>query len=243
VVAAPRALPEGRYAVLLEPPCVAEVLAWMSYIGLGAQAHLDGRGFMSGRIGERITGERFSLWDDGGDPEGLPLPFDAEGYPKRRTDLIERGIARGVVMDAAQGLRAGASSTGHAYGLDPSVEALPRNLFVAPGDAPLEELASGMERGIRVTRFHYVNGFLHPPTALMTGMTRDGTFWVEDGRIQHPLYNLRFTQEMLEAFSNIRAASRERETVGASWEGGTICVVPALLIDGFRITGGMPPAG
>ncbi|MFQ5914001.1 MAG: TldD/PmbA family protein [Nitrospinota bacterium] len=236
----PRGLSPGSYAVLLEPPCAAEVLEWLSFIGLGAQTHLDGRGFMSRRIGERITGEDFSLWDDAGDPRGLPFPFDAEGNSKRRVPLIEKGVATGVVMDSAQAARAGGSRTGHALSLDLSAESLPRHLVVAPGEAGREGLPSMIERGIWVTRFHYVNGYLHPPTALMTGMTRDGTFWVEDGRIQYPLYNLRFTQGMLEAFANIRAMSRERECIGATWEGGVTCVVPALLIDDFHITGGMP---
>ncbi|MEE8109443.1 MAG: metallopeptidase TldD-related protein [bacterium] len=239
----PRTLSPGSYTVLLEPPCLAEVLEWMSFIGLGAQAHLDGRGFMSRRIGEKITGEAFSLLDDAEDAEGLPFPFDAEGNPKRRVDLIEKGVARGVTMDSAQAVRAGASSTGHAASLDFSAESLPRHLFVAPGEKPMDDLISLMERGIWVTRFHYVNGLLHPPTALMTGMTRDGTFWVEDGRIQYPLYNLRFTQGMLEALSNIRAISRERARIGATWEGGMTCVVPAVLIDNFHITGGMPANG
>ena len=238
----PRTLDPGRYTVLLEPPCVAEVLEWMSFIGLGAQAHLDGRGFMSGRIGEKISGGRFSLRDDGEDKDGLPIPFDAEGNPKRPVDLIENGIARGVVMDSAQASRANRNPSGHAASLDLSVESLPRNLFVDPGGTALDDLPSGIERGVWVTRFHYVNGLLHPPTALMTGMTRDGTFWVEDGKIQHPLYNLRFTQGMLEAFGNIRAMSRERERVRASWEGGATCVVPAMLIDDFQVTGGMPAA-
>ena len=145
-------------------------------------------------------------------------------------------------MDSAQASRARAASTGHAASLDLSVESLPRNLFVDPGGTALDDLPAGIERGVWVTRFHYVNGLLHPPTALMTGMTRDGTFWVEDGKIQHPLYNLRFTQGMLEAFGNIRAMSRERERVGASWEGGVTCVVPAMLIDDFQVTGGMPAA-
>ncbi|MBI2881147.1 MAG: TldD/PmbA family protein [Candidatus Tectomicrobia bacterium] len=238
----PRILPPGRYVALWEPPCVAEVLEWLCFTGLGAQAHLDGRGFMSGRIGQKVTGEGFSLWDDAADPEGLSFPFDAEGNPKRRIDLIERGVARGVALDSAQGARAGAPSTGHAGSLNLAAEPLPRHLFVASGDAPMEDLSSRMERGIWITRFHYVNGYLHPPTALMTGMTRDGTFWVEDGRIQHPLCNLRFTQGMLEAFSRIRAASRERQRVGATWDAGVTCVVPALLIDDFRITGAMPKA-
>ena len=238
----PRTLEPGDYTVLLEPPCVAEVLEWMSFIGLGAQAHLDGRGFMSGRSGEKITGGRFSLWDDAGDPDGLPLPFDAEGTPASRFSLIEQGVANGPVMDSVQGARAGNASTGHAASLDLSVECLPRHMFVPPGDIPLGELPSKIERGVWVTRFHYVNGLLHPPTALMTGMTRDGTYWVENGEILYPLYNLRFTQGMLEAFGNIRALSRERQRIGASWEGGTICVVPAMLIDDFHITGGMPAA-
>ncbi len=236
----PKALPAGVYPVLLEPPALAEILQWLCYIGLGAQAHLDGRGFMSGRIGEEITGTSFSLWDDGGDPSGFSIPFDFEGNPKCRVSLIEKGVARGVAMDSAQAKRAGGASTGHAVSFDLSAESSPRNLFVAEGEASFEDLPTTLDRGLWVSRFHYVNGYLHSPTCLMTGMTRDGTFWVEDGKVRHAVHNLRFTQGMLEAFRGIRAISKERWCLGSRGEWGPYCVAPAVVLDAFCFTGGTP---
>ena len=113
---------------------------------------------------------------------------------------------------------------------------MPLNLFLEAGEVPLAELPAQMDRGILITRLHYVNGLLDPKKALMTGMTRDGTFFVEGGRIAFPIKNLRFTEEILGAFSRIQAASRERQAIGAAWSEIGAAIVPALLIKGFSFT-------
>ncbi len=230
----PRPLEPGSYRVVLEPPAVAEILIWLSFIGFGAKAYLEGRAFSSGRLGERLMGERVTIMDDALEPRGLPFPFDFEGVRRRPVTLIERGVMRDVVWDSLWGARGGHPSTGHAPPPGHTFGPMPMNLVMDGGDTPREELLSLLGSGLLISRFHYVNGFLEPRSGLMTGMTRDGTFWVEAGEISHAVRNLRFTQGILEAFSRIEALSRERELVPL-WGGS--CLVPALLIDGFEFTG------
>ncbi len=233
----PRDIAPGKYTVVLEPPAVGELLEWMGYIGFGAKQVEEETSFMAGRLGQAITGERVTILDDPLDPDGLAMPFDFEGVPKQRVPLIERGVARALVHDSLTAGKAGIESTGH--GMPPgSVSGpLPLNLQMAGGDVPMADLVSGVDRGLFVTRFHYVNGLLDTRRAQMTGMTRDGTFWIEGGRIGHPVKNLRFTEEILEAFKRIEAVSAERWAVAASWGEIGALLAPALIIRDFAFTG------
>ena len=233
----PRELPPGRYDVLLEPPAVAELLEWMGYIGFGAKSLQEGTGFMAGRLGEKITGDFVTIYDDGLDPEGMAMPFDFEGVPKKKVALIEEGVAKGVVYDSLTASKEGKESTGHALPPGSWGGPLPLNLFMKEGEIPLEEMPLQMERGILITRLHYVNGLLDTRRALMTGMTRDGTFFVEDGKVAFPIKNLRFTEQILEAFSRIEAISRERWAIGAAWSELGAATVPALIVKGFTFSG------
>jgi predicted Zn-dependent protease len=231
----PREIEEGLYDVVISSYALDELMNWLSYIGFGADSFQEGRSFMSGRIGQEIMGPNISIWDDGLDPTGLPLPFDFEGVPKKRTDLIKNGIADGVVYNSITARKDGTKSTGHALLPDEEVAALPINLFFSPGDASETEMVKSMERGLLVRRFHYVNGFLEPRRALFTGMTRDGTFFVEDGKVEFPVKNLRFTHSMLDAFSNVEMISKGTKLHLSSWIGGG--VFPALKIKNFNFSG------
>jgi predicted Zn-dependent protease len=232
----PKEMSTGTYTVLLEPYAIAEVLGWMGFTGFGALPLLEKRGFMTGRLGEKIASERITLYDDGTDPSGRPLPFDFEGVPKKKTYLIERGVARGVVHDSITSRKLGVPNTGHRVPAE-SVRygPLPFNFFMEPGDTPFARMIESMERGIWITRFHYVNGFLKPKEALMTGMTRGGTYYVEDGKVQYPVKNLRFTQSFLEALSNVRAVEDRAHLVSPEMYG--VYKLPALLVEDFEFTG------
>lgn len=233
----PRDIARGKYTVVLEPPAVGELLEWMGYIGLGAKTVEEETSFMAGRLGQTITGERVTIVDDPLDADGLAMPFDFEGVPKQRVPLIERGVARAVVYDSLSAGKAGTESTGH--GMPPGAASgpMPLNLQMATGDVPMADLVSRVDRGLLVTRFHYVNGYLDTRRAQMTGMTRDATFWIEDGKVRHPVKNLRFTEEILEAFRRIEAVSTERWIVSASWSEIGAIIAPALLIRDFSFTG------
>ena len=234
-------LAPGTYRAVLSPYAFGELLLYFGYTSLGALALLEGRSFLAGRLGERVFDERLSLADDGLDPRGLPKAFDLEGVPKRRVQLVETGVARDVVWDRRTAHRDGRESTGH--GLDATAQAhgpLPFNLTVAPGDASVEELAERVGDGIYVTRLHYVN-VVDAREGLLTGMTRDGTFRIEGGRVGRPLANLRFTTSVPDVLASLPGIGAETTLVNASdfydarYPFGT--VVPAVATERFTIVG------
>lgn len=226
--------------VLLEPEAVSEILDWMGYIGFCAKSFLEKRSFLSGRIGEKLMNQRVSIYDDGLDPEMLMTPFDFEGTTKKKVALIEKGVAKDFVCDARYAKLYDRDSTGHALSPDDPEGPMPLNLIMEQGTHSIEEMLKSMERGILITRFHYVNGLLDTRRALMTGLTRDGTFLIEDGRCVSGLKNLRFTQGMLDAFSNIAMVSRERKLVGDPADSPGATLAPAVLIRNFTFTGRTP---
>lgn len=231
------ALEPGTYPVILEPPALAEIFEWMNSITFSGRSYEEGSSFFVGTGGRRLLGENFTLADDATDPSFLPFPFDMEGMPKRRVALVERGVIRSPVVDKIAADRLGLPSTASAASLDGDDRGLALHISMDGGEATLDELVATTERGVYVTRFHYLNGLLDPKTALMTGMTRDGTFLVENGRLAARLPNLRWTQPMTEAFSRIEGLTRERRIVGTFWNtlGGTIA--PAVKIREWRFTG------
>ena len=225
-------LEAGEYEVILEEYAVAGLLEYLSFIGFSGLAHEEGRSFME--LGKRVMGENVSIWDDGADPTGLPATIDFEGVARTRVDLIRDGIANAVVHDAATGSRAGTGSTGHALPAPNLFGPMAVNLFMAPGEVPRDALLAGVKRGVWVTRFHYINP-VHPKRAILTGMTKDGTFLIEDGRLTRPLLNFRFTQSVPEAFSDVRAASRETRLLPGEFAGSARC--PAVHLGSFNFTG------
>ena len=226
-------LEPGEYPVILEEYAVATILEYLSWVGFSALAVEEGRSFMD--LGEQIMGTNVSIWDDGLDPLGLPTAIDYEGVPKQRVDLITNGVARAVVHDTATAARAGVVSTGHGLPAPNAVGPMAWNLFMSPGSSAKEVMLSGIERGVWVTRFHYVN-IIHAKKGILTGMTKDGTFLIEDGRITRPIRNLRFTQSIPEAFSAIEAIGSETRLVAAEYS-GINARVPALRLAKFAFTG------
>jgi len=232
----PAEIDPGTCTVILEEEAVAAMLQTLSYLGFGALAVQEGRSFMNGRFGQKITGDNITIWDDGHDPRGLVLPFDFEGVPKQRVTLIENGIARGVVYDSYTGSREGGkASTGHSLPAPNTTGPIPINLFMAPGTATKGEMLASTEWGIWVTRFHYTNP-VHPIRTTLTGMTRDGTWLIEGGKITRPLKNLRFTQSILDAFGQAEMLGDELKPIKAGWGSTAVCV-PAAKIRQFNFTG------
>jgi len=212
----------GDYPVVLEEYAVVDLLHMLGYLGFSAL-----------EPGKRIGSDLVTIIDDGYDPDGLPLWFDYEGVAKQRVSLIERGVCRDVVYDTQTAARAGATSTGHGLPAPNPYGPFPLNMVMAPGTSSREELIGGLDRGLLVTRFHYTNP-VHPKLAIVTGMTRDGTFLVEDGRIVGPVKNLRYTQSYLAALAGTVAVGRERRTLKGDLGG---VVVPALRLEGWTFTG------
>jgi predicted Zn-dependent protease len=232
----PTAIEPGAYTVILEEEAVVDMLSTLSYLGFGALSVQEGRSFMNGQFGTKIVGDNITIWDDGHDPRGLVLPFDFEGVPKQRVTLIEKGIAKAVVYDSfTAGREESKSSTGHSLPAPNTMGPLPIHLFMAPGTATKDEMLASIERGIWVTRFHYTNP-VHPVKTVLTGMTRDGTFLIENGQITRPLKNLRFTQSILEAFSQAEMLGKDCKLVKQGWGSLATCA-PAAKIQGFNFTG------
>jgi predicted Zn-dependent protease len=222
----------GDYPVVLEEYAVVDLLDMIGYLGFSALAVQEERSFFE--PGRRIGSDLVTLVDDGYDPAGLPMWFDYEGVAKQRVPLVERGVCRGIVYDAQTAARDGVASTGHGLPAPNPWGPFPLNMLMEPGTATRDELIGGLDRGLLVTRFHYTNP-VHPKLAIVTGMTRDGTFLVEGGKVVGPVKNLRYTQSYLDALAGTVAVATERKTL-KGFLGGV--VVPAVRIDGWTFTGG-----
>lgn len=227
----------GAYEVILAPYAVCDMLDFFSYLSFGALAFMEKRSFMAGRIGERVMSEKISIWDDGFDGRGLPAAFDYEGVPKQRVDFIEDGVARGVCWDSYYANKAGSGqqSTGHALPAGATIGPLPLHLFMGGGDASVEDMIRDVKRGIFVSRFWYTRT-VHPLNVVTTGMTRDGTFLIQNGNIVGPVRDLRFTQGYVEALNKVDAVGKDQMLVLGDVGGGAR-LVPALKIAEWQFTG------
>ncbi len=236
----PIGIEPAEYEVILEPYAVSEFLSFLGYLGFHALSVQEGRSFFCNNFGKKMVDEKVTIYDDGLNPEGLPVPFDFEGVPKRKVTFFERGIAREITYDSFTAGREGKESTGHALIAPNTTGPIPINLFMDGGDSFLEEMVGSVKKGIYVTRFHYTN-VVEPMKAVITGMTRDGTFLIEDGEIKKPLRNLRFTDSILRALSRVGTISKERKICSK----GTVysrrfitgVVAPAIKISGFNFSG------
>ena len=243
--ATPLDLPTGAYPVVLAPEAVGLLLEFLGMLAFNGQLHAEGRGALSGRLGTKVAAPSINLADAPRFPRTLPRSFDAEGVPKGPLPLLQDGTAHRICHDTRSAAEAGDGtvSTGHALtpgggGYGP----VPTNLVLAGGGATSEaELCAPIERGIYVTRLWYVN-VVHPSQTLLTGMTRDGTFLIEDGKITRPLRDVRFTDSVLRLLEHTEALTAEQRLVteaeyyGRRFANGV--VTPALRAGDFRITGG-----
>ncbi|HTY08976.1 MAG TPA: TldD/PmbA family protein [Candidatus Edwardsbacteria bacterium] len=232
----PAALRPGRYEVVLEPTAVATFLEFLAG-GFSALAVQEGHSFMGLNMGKRIVHPSVTIGDDAYSASGLAFPFDFEGLPRQRVTLIDRGVARAVVHNSYTANKEKTQSTGHGTG---SFFPYPMNLTMRGGDSSLKKMVASVGRGVYVTRFNYCN-IIDPMKVEITGMTRDGTFLIEDGKITKPVRNLRFTESVLKALSNVTAISRdvtlvsEGNSYGSRFAAGV--VVPALQVEDFNFTG------
>lgn len=218
----------GEYATILMPYAVSDMVGMLAWMGFNALAYQEGRSFVCGKLGQKIVDESVSIWDDGGDMRTLAAPYDAEGVPKQRVDLIKSGVASGLLYDSYTAHREGKKSTGHGLGGPSELNGSWLNLVMVPGAATVDEMVAGTKRGLLVTRFHYTN-VAHLMTATITGMTRDGTFLIENGRISGPVKNLRFTQSITDALSNVEMIGRDLKL-----DDGVLA--PAIKVRRFRFS-------
>lgn len=214
VAATPKTPPKmarpGTYRVLLSGSALSEMMSFLAWAGLGANAVHEGWSFLVGKEGKRLISKAVSLTDDPLNTSGLPAPVDYEGLLSRRRPIVRDGIFNGAAHDVLSAARDKAGPTANA--LPPEAPfgelgPIPSHLSMAPGRAGTEELVKELKEGILVTRFHYVRS-VHPGKTIITGMTRDGTYRVEKGEVREPITNLRFTESILTALDGVELVGR-----------------------------------
>jgi PmbA protein len=232
----PRKIDPGEYTVVLEHYSTDDLVSSLNFYGMGAQALQEGRSWMNDRIGQQIMSPLISIWDDGMDLTGSPLPFDFEGVPKQRVDIVKQGVVLGPVYDRYSGAKMGKPSTGHATPINfRGFGPLALNLFMAPGNASVEEMIASTKKGLYINRFHYTR-LVHPRECIITGMTRDGVFMIEDGEVAYPVKNLRYTMSYVQALANVEAVGKASHLLVGEF-GGLGNRIPALKISGWNFTG------
>jgi predicted Zn-dependent protease len=227
----PVELPPGAYTVILEPAAVLDLVGQM-FGDFSATAITDGRSFLRDRIGEKLFGENVTIYDDAYHPLQAGAPFDGEGVPRRKLTLVDRGVVRDVAFCRQAAHAAGVQPTGHGFPLPNEYGEAPMNIVIAGGATPLEDMIASTAHGILVTRLWYIRE-VDPYEKIMTGMTRDGTFLIEDGRVSRGVRNFRFNQALPELLSNVEALSA---AVRASGEEAFDMVVPAMKVRDFHFT-------
>lgn len=227
----PRKAEPGRYTVVLEPAAVLDLVGQM-FGDFSGTALDDQRSFLTDRLGKKLFGANIHISDDVAHPLQAGVPFDGEGIRRRKLNLVEAGVPREVAYSRASARKAGFEPTGHGFPVPNEIGESPMNIVIAGGSTPVEEMIASTERGILVTRFWYIRE-VDPFAKIMTGMTRDGTFLIEDGRVTHGLRNFRFNQGLIEMLSNVEALS---PAVRASGEETFDMVVPAMKVRDFHFT-------
>jgi predicted Zn-dependent protease len=226
--AGPREVPAGAYTVILEPEAVANLLWFLVWTdGFNATAADEERCFATGRVGRKIVGENITIVDDAFHPLHMDRPWDGEGVPKKRVTLFDKGVLRELVYDRRTAAKHGVEPTGHGFPSPNLAGAWPTNLVVQGGSSSVEDLIRSTERGILVTRFWY-NRTVDPMKCIVTGMTRDGTFLVENGKIAGGVRNFRFNESVLDMLSKV-------EAMGAPKRADSM-VVPPMKVNDFHFT-------
>ena len=232
----------GAYRAVLEPYAFAELLEYFALDSFNGLGLLEQSSYFAGRIGDSVFARNISIAEDPLDASGLPKSLDFEGTPRRRVPLVEAGVARGVVWDRGTAARAGEESTGNAIPVqNRRYGPAPVALSVAAGEAgSVEDLDEAVGDGIHITRLHYLS-VVSPREGIVTGMTRDGTFRIREGRRAAPLVNLRFTVSVPEMLADVPALTRERMLVNRTqWYDERYAygfVVPGIATAKFTITG------
>jgi PmbA protein len=227
----PIELAPGRYTVILEPAAVLDLVGFLFY-DFSATAVRDKRSCLSGRMGKPLFGKNITLTDDVYHPEQLGMPFDGEGLPRQRVLLVDRGVPKNLVYSRRSAKLAHKKPTGHGFALSNEFGEAPMNLVLAGGNSSVPEMIATTERGLLVTRLWYIRE-VDPYEKIMTGMTRDGLFLVEKGKVGQVVRNFRFNQSILEMLRNVQLLGpSHRATAEESFE----MVVPPMKIGNFQFS-------
>jgi PmbA protein len=228
---APRELAPGRYTVILEPAAVLDLVGSLFY-DFAATALQDKRSCLNDRMGSQLFGKNISIYDDAYHPLQLGAPFDGEGLPRQKVQLVDRGVPKNLVYSRNSARVAGKKPTGHGFMLPNEYGEAPMNLVFSGGNSSLEQMIASTERGLLVTRLWYIRE-VDPYEKIMTGMTRDGLFLVEKGRVVSAVRNFRFNQSLLEMLRNVELMG---PAVRATGEEAFEMVVPAMKVRDFHFS-------
>lgn len=226
----------GEYRVVLGPEAVATIGIFLAYYGFNGKSHAEGQSFAE--LGEKQFDASINIYDDVHDPRGLGLGFDAEGTPRRRLDLVKTGVTSAVAHDRRTALKAGVSPTGHGSPGSEVYGPMPMNVFLEGGSTSVDAMIADVDRGLYVATFNYCRA-LDPKALTVTGLTRNGTFMIENGEITGAVTNLRFTQSFVEALAQGRVRAIGNDARFADSEFGPAMLhVPSLQLDAWNFTGG-----
>jgi PmbA protein len=227
----PTELAPGRYTVILEPAAVLDLVGFLFY-DFAATSVADKRSCFSGRVGKALVGKNITITDDVYHSEQLGAPFDGEGMPRERVVLIDSGVIKNLVYSRLSAKEARKKPTGHGFALPNEYGEAPMNLVVSGGNTPVQSMIASTERGLLVTRLWYIRE-VDPYEKIMTGMTRDGLFLVENGKIQGAARNFRFNQSVLEMLRNVECLGPAQRAAG---EESFEMVVPPMKIKDFHFS-------
>ena len=227
----PAELAPGKYTVILESAAVLDLVGFLFY-DFSATAVQDQRSCFSGRLGKPLLGKNVTIADDVYHPEQLGAPFDGEGIPRQRVLLVDGGVPRNLVYSRRSAKKSGVRPTGHGFDLPNEYGEAPMNLVIGGGKSSIDEMIAGTDRGLLVTRLWYIRE-LDPYEKVMTGMTRDGLFLVEKGKVTQSVRNFRFNQSIVQMLRNVEALGpSHRATAEESFE----MVVPPMKIGNFHFS-------
>jgi predicted Zn-dependent protease len=229
--AEPREAPPGRYTVILEPAAVLDLLGFM-VLDFGGLAVAEQRSFLTGRMGQKLFGSNIEIRDDAFHPSHLGTPFDGEGVPRQRVHLVQQGVAKNLVYARQTARKQGVEPTGHGFPLPNEYGEAPMNIVMEGGRHSIDDMVQSTERGLLVTRLWYIRE-VDPYQKLVTGMTRDGTFWIEDGEVRGGVKNLRFNQSLIAMLSEVEMMTPPERAAG---EESFEMVVPGMKVRDFNFS-------
>jgi PmbA protein len=224
-------LEAGRYTVILEPAAVLDLVGFFFY-DFAATALEDKRSCLNERMGTQLFGKNITITDDVYHPLQMGAPFDGEGMPRQRVLLADRGVPKKLVYSRSSAKRAKKKPTGHGFALPNEYGEAPMNLVFADGKSSIGEMVASTDRGLLVTRLWYIRE-VDPYEKVLTGMTRDGLFLVEQGKVTSAVRNFRFNQSILEMLRNVELMG---PAVRATGEESFEMVVPAMKVRDFHFS-------
>ncbi|MCC6574124.1 MAG: TldD/PmbA family protein, partial [Planctomycetes bacterium] len=213
----------GEYTVILEPAAVAELMLFYGWLAGNGLAFAENRSFHHGKLGQKLLSDKLTITEDPYHPDLGGVPFDMEGFATQRVTLVDKGVIKGVCHDRRSAKLCKAENTGHANMQPDSGGPGPSSIVVAMGDQTIEQMIASTPRGLLITKFHYTN-VVDPMDLSLTGMTRSGTFMIENGKVTKAVKNMRFTQSLLTAFAEVEAVGKDAHATGGALFGGNFVV-------------------